>query len=137
MSEKWRGALILLLWIVFAGIGVAASIRFVVNHIFQSGGRCNMSHECPISGGSSRVRSKETWSLAADDDRPARWSDADRYRCICSGGLDSDYSVGTAMRHNPTNFPQCFPAGVEDSICTVVVLKRETSSGAQGFWNWP
>ncbi|MEY9358998.1 hypothetical protein ABH994_001719 [Bradyrhizobium yuanmingense] len=48
MNEKARGALIMLLWIVFAGIGVAASIRFVVNHIFQSGGRCDMSHECPI-----------------------------------------------------------------------------------------
>ncbi|MBR0962201.1 hypothetical protein [Bradyrhizobium japonicum] len=48
MSEKARGAVILLLWIAFAGIGVAASIRFVVNHIFQSGGRCEMnSRETP------------------------------------------------------------------------------------------
>lgn len=53
-----RGGLVLLLWIVFAGIGVAASIRFVVNHIFQSGGRCDMSHECPISGCANKVRSQ-------------------------------------------------------------------------------
>lgn len=42
MGERMRGAVILVLWIIFAGIGLATTIRFVVNHIFQSGGRCDM-----------------------------------------------------------------------------------------------
>ncbi|MGW1423632.1 hypothetical protein ACWAT4_26325 [Bradyrhizobium manausense] len=57
MREKARGAAILVLWVIFAGIGVATSIRFVVSHVFQSGGRCEMSHECPIENCTARVPS--------------------------------------------------------------------------------
>lgn len=57
MGERQRGAVILALWIMFAAIGVGATIRFVVNHIFQSGGRCDMSHECPIENCSATVPS--------------------------------------------------------------------------------
>ena len=69
---------------------------------------------------------KETWLLASEADIPERWGDPrmDRLRCICSGGLEASYSLGTALHHNRTNFPQCFPAGARNSICTVVVLRR-------------
>lgn len=60
MGEHARRAVILALWIIFAGIGVAASIRFVITTVFQSGEGCDMNHaarrraissghECPIA----------------------------------------------------------------------------------------
>ncbi|MET4199111.1 hypothetical protein ABIA95_003110 [Bradyrhizobium sp. LA8.1] len=55
--SKVRPALCLVLWIIFAGIGVATSIHFVITNVFQSGGRCDMSHECPIEGCKTNVRS--------------------------------------------------------------------------------
>ncbi|MBW7968164.1 hypothetical protein [Bradyrhizobium sp. BR 10289] len=51
-------ALWLAVWIIFAGIGAAASIHFVITHVFQSGGRCDMSHECPIENCAARVRNE-------------------------------------------------------------------------------
>jgi hypothetical protein len=41
--------------VIFAGIGVGASILFIVNNVFQSGERCDMSHECPIENCSIAV----------------------------------------------------------------------------------
>lgn len=61
--SKIRGAVILLLWIIFAGIGVATSIRFVITNVFQSGRRCDMSHECPIE--SCKVSVKTNFLMCA------------------------------------------------------------------------
>lgn len=34
MRERMRGGVILATWVIFAAIGVVASVVFVVNHIF-------------------------------------------------------------------------------------------------------
>ena len=67
------------------------------------------------------------WVLASEEDLPERWGDprADALLCICSNGWEGSYSLGSALHHKPTFFPQCFPDGADgDSSCTVLIVRR-------------
>ncbi len=75
------------------------------------------------------------WELAEWDDLPGRFTDprCDDFHTVCSNGFEGDISIGSAMRHKPHRWPQCFPDGADgEACCTTVVIKRVHTRPEQG-----
>lgn len=69
----------------------------------------------------------DRYELADWDELPERFTDprCDEFITACSGGFVGDISIGAAMIHKPSRFPQCFPFGADgDAGCTTVLLHR-------------
>jgi len=71
------------------------------------------------------------WEPCDPDDLPESFRDpaCDDFRCVCSNGFVGDLSIGSALLHKPSSWPQCFPNGEDsDAICVSSFQKRVMAS---------
>jgi hypothetical protein len=73
----------------------------------------------------------DTWTEADWNDVPDSFSDPsiDDFRILCSNGFVGDLSIGSAFRHKPGQFPDCFPHGPDrDAVCKMTLQRRVAAS---------
>lgn len=69
------------------------------------------------------------WILADEEELPERFTDPrlDEFRYVCSNGCETTVTIGGALIHKPSRWPQCFPDGADGGAsCTTVLVRRTT-----------